>query len=135
MKNSRKFGIWGNTDKKSFWTLLPDLFLWAKKNNLEAHITTRIKSHPNAVNLNNNVIESPQQFRSLDFILSLGGDGTFLSGTVIRKTFNSYSWCPFGRFGFLAKVVLGDIFHRLNQIIKGDFVIEKRMLIKASIFS
>ena len=40
------FGIWGNTDKKSFWTLLPDLFLWAKKNNLEAHITTRIKSHP-----------------------------------------------------------------------------------------
>ena len=78
MKIARKFGVWGNTDKQSFWTLLPDLFMWAKKNNLEAYITTKIKSHPNALDLNNNVIESPQQFRSLDFILSLGGDGTFL---------------------------------------------------------
>ena len=135
MKISRKFGIWGNTDKKSFWTLLPDLFLWAKKNNLEAHITTRIKSHPNAANLNNNVIESPQQFRSLDFILSLGGDGTFLS--LVRslgKLSTPILGVHLGDLGFLAKVVLGDIFNRLNQIIKGDFVIEKRMLAKASIF-
>ena len=33
-----------------------------------------------------------------------------------------------GDLGFLAKVVLSDIYTRLNQIIKGDFVIEKRML-------
>ena len=114
---------------------MPDLFLWAKKNNLEAHITTRIKSHSNAVNLNNNVIESPQQFRSLDFILSLGGDGTFLS--LVRslgKLSTPILGVHLGDLGFLAKVVLGDIFNRLNQIIKGDFVIEKRMLAKASIF-
>ena len=31
MKIARKFGIWGNTDKKSFWNLLPDLFCGQKK--------------------------------------------------------------------------------------------------------
>ena len=110
MKNVSNFGIWGNTDKKSFWDLLPNLLIWAKKNNLEAYITTRIKSHPNAGSLNNCVIESPNEFKRLDFILSLGGDGTFLS---LARALGQYTTpilgVHLGDLGFLAKVVLSDI--------------------------
>lgn len=136
MKIIRKFGIWGNTDKQSFWNLLPDLLLWAKKNNLEVCITNKIKSHPNSSKLKNNVIKSSDEFEELDFILSLGGDGTFLS--LVRALGNLSTpilGVHLGDLGFLAKVILSDTFTRLNQIIKGHFIIEKRMLARASIIS
>ena len=33
------FGIWGNTDKESFWKTLPDIIAWSKINNLNPHLT------------------------------------------------------------------------------------------------
>ena len=38
-----------------------------------------------------------------------------------------------GDLGFLAKVTLKDLFVRLDQVANGDFIVEKRILVKASI--
>ena len=37
-----KFGIWGNTDKEKFWSLLGPILSWSEKNSLDPFITTRI---------------------------------------------------------------------------------------------
>ena len=134
MKKKIKFGIWGNTEKKSFWKLLPGLINWSKKNKIEPYITTRINNNSNAKDLNCLLIKSTEQLKELDFILVLGGDGTFLSLARALGNINTpILGIHLGDLGFLAKVILKDLYVRLNQVLKGDFIIEKRMLVQASI--
>ena len=134
MRKLKKIGIWGNTEKKSFWKILPGLLDWSKNNNLEVFLTTRIINNPKAKGLKGSPIETSSKFNELDFILSLGGDGTFLSlSRALGNIDTPILGIHLGDLGFLAKVVLSDLYVRLNQVILGDFQIEKRMLIKASI--
>ena len=50
------FGIWGNTDKESFWKTLPDIIAWSKINNLNPHLTKRILDHKNAPGIDSGII-------------------------------------------------------------------------------
>ena len=130
----KKFGIWGNTDKISFWNILPKILFWAEENNLSPHLTKRILNHKNGVHLNSEIIKSKKDFKHLDFILALGGDGTFLSlARAIGNKSIPILGIHLGDLGFLAKVTVADLFHRLNQVSIGDFIIEKRLLLKSSI--
>ena len=64
----------------------------------------------------------------------LGGDGTFLSCARSVKDQNTpILGIHLGDLGFLAKVTLDDIFQRLDQVAAGDFLVEKRSMLKASI--
>lgn len=132
MKNISTFGIWGNTDKKSFWRVFPDILRWSRTKNLIPLITKRIFKHPNFNNKNLDVIKSVDEINDLDFILVLGGDGTFLSLARNMKNCNTpILGVHLGDLGFLAKVTLSDLFHRLDQVAKGDFILEDRILIQS----
>lgn len=134
MKNISTFGIWGNTDKKSFWRVFPDILRWSRTKNLIPLITKRIFKHPNFNNKNLDVIKSVDEINDLDFILVLGGDGTFLSLARKMKNCNTpILGVHLGDLGFLAKVTLSDLFHRLDQVAKGDFILEDRILIQSTL--
>ena len=69
----RQFGIWGNTEKDTFWSLLEPILEWSKKNSLDASITTRIKdSLPTDFKHSPNIIQSADDFKNLDFLIALG---------------------------------------------------------------
>ena len=51
MNLPKRFGIWGNTDKLSFWDALPKIISWSNKNDLEVHLTSRILNHTSGTNL------------------------------------------------------------------------------------
>jgi len=134
MKSPTSFGIWGNTEKKSFWTILPKILSWSKKKNINAHVTSRIISHLNGTDLQVGVINSKEILQKLDFMLVLGGDGTFLSlARAIEYSNTPILGIHLGDLGFLAKVTLEDLFIRLDQVSKGDFFLENRILIKSNI--
>lgn len=135
MNNKATFGIWGNTDKKLFWKVLPNILSWARKKKLEPFLTSRIIEHPNmGGRATAKLIETKEQFNHLNFILVLGGDGTFLSLARNMKNCNTpILGIHLGDLGFLAKVTLNDLFHRLDQVAHKDFILEDRMLIEASI--
>ena len=64
----------------------------------------------------------------------LGGDGTFLScARSVKDQDTPILGIHLGDLGFLAKVTLDDIFQRLDQVAAGDFLVEKRSMLKASI--
>ena len=68
----------------------------------------------------------------MDFMLVLGGDGTFLScARAVEHHDTPILGIHLGDLGFLAKVTLDDIFQRLDQVAKGDYLIEKRSMVKA----
>ena len=134
MNHPESFGVWGNTDKESFWEILPDILAWSGKKGLDAYLTTRILNHENGSTLSSKKIRSKDDMSVLDFMLVLGGDGTFLSlARAIEHRNTPILGIHLGDLGFLAKVTLKDLFVRLDQVANGDFIVEKRILVKASI--
>jgi NAD+ kinase len=73
-----------------------------------------------------------KKISEMDFMLVLGGDGTFLScARAVEHHETPILGIHLGDLGFLAKVTLDDIFQRLDQVAKGDYLIEKRSMVKA----
>ena len=131
MNKPISFGIWANTDKPAFWKVLPDIVSWAKDRGINLYITTRIESQLKGLDLDYQLIESADDFAKLDFILALGGDGTILSlARAIGDHGTHILGIHLGELGFLAEVVLEDMFPRLDAVAAGDYNIQKRMVIK-----
>jgi len=127
----KKFGIWGNTDKKIFWDILPDILSWASKNKLTPFLTKRISEKSS---FDFEIIKSKNDFIKMDFMLALGGDGTFLSlARAIQNRGIPILGIHLGDLGFLAKVTLKDLFHRLDQVANNNYFVEERILIKSKI--
>ena len=69
-----------------------------------------------------------------DLVCVLGGDGTFLRGArAIGETGVPALGINLGRVGFLAKVETDGLEGALDQVASGDFSIEERFRIEASI--
>ena len=131
MNKTTSFGIWANTDKPAFWKVLPDIVSWAKDRGIDLYITTRIESQLKDLDLDCHLIKSADDFAKLDFILTLGGDGTILSlARAVGDHGTPILGIHLGKLGFLAEVVLEDMFPRLDAVAAGDYNIQKRMVIK-----
>ena len=131
MNKPTSFGIWANTDKPAFWKVLPNISSWAKDRGIDLYITTRIESELKDHGLDYQLIESADDFVKLDFILTLGGDGTILSlARAVGDRGTPILGIHLGELGFLAEVVLEDMFTRLDAVVAGDYNIQKRMVIK-----
>ena len=132
MIKPKSLGLWGNTDKSVFWQILPKIINWSNRNKIQIYITEKIQTDAE-FNLNSiPVINSNEKISEMDFMLVLGGDGTFLScARAVEHHDTPILGIHLGDLGFLAKVTLDDIFQRLDQVAKGDYLIEKRSMVKA----
>ena len=135
MKPTKRFTIWGNTEKKVFWDILPGIITWAKRRNLEVYLTTRIVKKTNDPEYSHcPVIKSADDFDRTDFVLALGGDGTILSAArAIGSRGTPILGIHLGDLGFMAKVTLNDLFGRLSQVAEGDYDIDKHLVIQADV--
>ena len=134
MKNPKTFGVWGNIEKDAFWNVLPKIINWAKDKNLELFLTEKIISDVRAKEFDQPVINSKEKISEMDFMLVLGGDGTFLScARAVENRSTPILGIHLGDLGFLAKVTLENIFQRLDEVSNGLFTVEKRSMVKASI--
>lgn len=67
---------------------------------------------------------------SIDFVISLGGDGTLLDTvTLVRDKNIPVLGINFGRLGFLASIGRGELNTAVQSLVKRDIVIDKRSLI------
>ena len=134
MSLPKTFGVWGNIEKDAFWNILPEIIIWAESKNIELFLTEKILSDTRANKFNQPIIDSKNKISELDFMLVLGGDGTFLScARAVEHRGTPILGIHLGDLGFLAKVTLENIFQRLDQVAEGKFSVEKRSMVKASI--
>ena len=132
MKSPKKFGVWGNVEKEVFWDILPKIIKWSKNKNIELFVTEKILSDNRFRKFNQPIIDSVEKISEMDFMLVLGGDGTFLScARAIEHRSTPILGIHLGDLGFLAKVTLENMFQRLNQVANGEYLIEKRSMVKA----
>lgn len=134
MSQLTKFGIWGNTDKDIFWKALPHIIKWSENKKIQVYLTQRISKNKRGSKYKFKIIKSKNEIKKMDFMLVLGGDGTFLScARAVGNSRTPILGIHLGDLGFLAKVTLQDYISRLNQVFSGDFFIEKRMVIESQI--
>ncbi|MCF7851765.1 MAG: NAD(+)/NADH kinase [Simkaniaceae bacterium] len=70
---------------------------------------------------------------SIDFLISLGGDGTILSYAHAYRDLNvPLLGINIGHLGFMADIPLTDIEKSLEDLLRGEYVIEKRLILYAS---
>ena len=69
-----------------------------------------------------------------DALIVLGGDGTILSCARQASVFNvPIMGINLGTLGFLAEAEVGEIDAALNKLLNGDYVVEERFMLDASI--
>ena len=137
MKVPKCFGIWGNTEKAAFWELLPDIISWTEEKNLEVHLTTRIRDNmEDPQTFSYQVIESAEDFFKLDFLLTLGGDGTMLSlARAVGDRNVPILGIHLGELGFLAAVNVDQMFEKLDQVVAGDYLVQPRIVLKSTVYN
>ncbi len=71
----------------------------------------------------------------VDLLLSLGGDGTFLSAArMVRGAGTPILGVNLGRVGFLADVALESLARILDEILRREYSYRKRMLLHVEVF-
>ncbi len=72
--------------------------------------------------------------KSYELIIVFGGDGLFLSASKIAYTLEiPILGVNFGKIGFLVDVDRKDILKKVSEIITGNFLIDKRILLDAKV--
>ncbi|MDB5047064.1 MAG: ppnK [Fibrobacteres bacterium] len=71
----------------------------------------------------------------VDLLLSLGGDGTFLSAArLVRGAATPILGVNLGRVGFLADVTLDNLSRILDEILRREYSYRKRMLVEVEVY-
>jgi NAD+ kinase len=76
------------------------------------------------------ILHRPEDFDGLDFFLSIGGDGTLLDSVcMVGKKEIPILGLNTGRLGFLANVATDKIGEAIEELAKGNYQIESRILL------
>jgi NAD+ kinase len=79
------------------------------------------------------ILQRPEDFDGLDFLLSIGGDGTLLDSVcVVGNKEIPILGLNTGRLGFLANVATDKIGEAIEELAKGNYQIESRILLSLS---
>jgi NAD+ kinase len=69
--------------------------------------------------------------RNIDYMLSIGGDGTFLeAASIIRHYEIPIAGINLGKLGFLANISKNEISDSVDSLVNNKFILEPRALIK-----
>ena len=79
-------------------------------------------------------INNEEALRSLDFAVSLGGDGTLLkmAGYIVPLNIPAFG-VNYGKLGFLAEVDSPSIRKAIMRLGRGEYIVESRCLLQAQI--
>lgn len=106
----------------------------AVTNSVKVHLERNGTSCTVITNLGAKYETKPDLPEDLDCALVIGGDGTFLMAAralLDRKL--PMVGINLGTLGFLADIEVSDLDETLNHLLKGDYTIEKRMMLKGYI--
>ncbi len=136
-----RIGIIANTSKYNISDYLIEFISKSKeKNNLEIYLSRNTYEFVKELLIKNRLhqfvkVTDENKFKNkIDFLISLGGDGTMLySAQFAIQADAVLLGVNFGKLGFLADINyhdLDDVFHEIEQ---KDFSIEKRILLEANV--
>lgn len=131
-----RIAVYGTEIKEDYIPIYKRIFKF-----FETHSIELVLFENNKISLNNDyqlitneiaIFEnSPADQLKIDFILSIGGDGTFLNAISYSLGVNApIAGINCGRLGFLADISSDNLEESLAQLFTGDYHIEERSLLE-----
>ena len=94
------------------------------------------ESHHLAQSLRRYGVREDVLFKEAEFLVALGGDGTMLSSAKRASRYNvPLLGINMGHLGFLTDAGPDHMEESLDKVLAGDYQLEKRMMLRAEIFS
>jgi NAD+ kinase len=129
-----RIGIHGKDSQNKSSRFVLRILSALQENNIETWVSDKFLKQVKTPHINDfklKVFDHSVNLKNLDFFLSLGGDGTLLdSVTYIGKSEIPILGINTGRLGFLATNSREDSESAIDALIKGDFEIDTRTVLK-----
>ncbi|HCW08005.1 MAG TPA: NAD kinase [Cytophagales bacterium] len=129
-----RIGIHGKDSQNKSSRFVLRILSALQENNIETWVSDKFLKQVKTPHINDfklKVFDHSVNLKNLDFFLSLGGDGTLLdSVTYIGKSEIPILGINTGRLGFLATNSREDSESEIDALIKGDFEIDTRTVLK-----
>jgi len=124
-------GIYPNFAKQNSINLSKNVIEWLLEKNIKVFLT---EDKAMTLDLPELGLNWTGFIKQSDIIVILGGDGTLLK--VARKVAPNETpllGVNLGNLGFLTEVEVPELFDALTKVLNNDFVIEKRMMLEATV--
>ena len=130
--NEIRLGIIANTGKKRVAEILPSFLTWLSKKRISFIVAEDLN---NLINLDGlHSLPLDRIAKETNFILSFGGDGTFLqTARLIAPGEVPIIGVNLGGFGYLAEVSVENLRQRINDIINNNYQVQDRMMLQGSV--
>lgn len=129
-----KIGVHGKDFKKETAPLIVNIFEFLTQGNAEICISSKFESflkNPSFKKFNWQTFDGGADVKSLDFFISIGGDGTLLeSVALIGAAEIPILGINTGRLGFLATISKDTFGNALKMVMEGSYRLDKRSIIK-----
>lgn len=127
-------GIIGNTSKENIGDVTLDIIEKIISHNIDYYISDSLKTILNSTSLSDEKFKNENTLSNLcDFLISIGGDGTMLSTSLLAHQNNiPVLGINFGKLGFLTEVDIAAVDNCLIDLKKNNYLIEERMILKGS---
>ncbi len=129
-----KLGIIANTGKPQISEMLPAFLNWLVKKSVEFYVADDIAEQ--MTNMSWTTLPVEKISENVDFVLSFGGDGTFLhTAHTIGSSQVPIIGVNLGAFGYLAEVSFEQLRSRIRDLQNDDYSIQDRFMLTARIQS
>jgi NAD+ kinase len=127
----KSIGIIANPGKPKVKETVQRIINWAEKNDVEFYLGQEMES---LIDNKEKAFPRDEIPRKAEIIISLGGDGTMLAtARAVGKNSNPILGINLKSFGFLTEIKTDYLDKTLTRLLKKDFRIEQRMVLKAQV--
>lgn len=123
-----KFGLIANTKRQGAKEAIEFFIEWSEKSGNELFVCDQLKD---LFDNNLNYCARSEFVSKVDILVSMGGDGTMLSSArSVGSAGTPILGINLGSLGFLTQLTPQQLLPALDAIIKGEYTLQKRMLLK-----
>ena len=128
---NRRVGIIVHRAKREAWDVGAEVIAWLNARGIAVVLETESARKLERPDL----AGSLEEWATLDFVLTLGGDGTILTAAHLSAPHGiPILGVHMGRFGFMAATVPEQLYTCLTQILDGNMECEERLMVQVEIW-
>ncbi|KPL00756.1 MAG: hypothetical protein AMJ90_07780 [candidate division Zixibacteria bacterium SM23_73_2] len=127
----KSIGIVANPKKPKAKKSIQKIILWAKRNKIDCFFSDELK---NLISKKEKLLPLSTLSNESEIMMSLGGDGTMLkTARAVGRGGNPILGINLGSLGFITETTSKNLDNALRKLLKKEYQIEKRMVLKAKI--
>ncbi len=130
-KNINKVGIIAKRNIAHRKEFVQEIIQFLEKKNKKVFLDTNIAP----LLTNSEGLKKTQLLRECDIVIVLGGDGTLLkTARRVDRRNSLVLGINMGNLGFLTEAQPEKLYHCLNKIFKGEYIVDRRTLLRVTIY-